>query len=85
MDEFACFVHRCGPEQTLLERVKLRASQSNGCARCIDMRAKELRAAGEAALSAQRPGGIAVLQRARTCPCSGAALPLTGKLGATEF
>ena len=41
------FVHKCGLEHTLLELVKLRASQINGCAHCIDMHTKELRAAGE--------------------------------------
>jgi AhpD family alkylhydroperoxidase len=41
------FVGGCGIEHTLLELVKLRASQINGCAQCIDMHAKELRAAGE--------------------------------------
>lgn len=41
------FVHDCGLEFTLLELVKLRASQINGCAFCMDMHAKELRAAGE--------------------------------------
>src|ERR1043165_637684 len=41
------FVHRCGLEHSLLELVKLRASQINGCAWCIDMHTKELRADGE--------------------------------------
>src|ERR1043166_2045437 len=41
------FVHRCGLERTLLELIKLRASQINGCAHCIDMHTKELRADGE--------------------------------------
>jgi len=41
------FVHRCGLEHGLLELVKLRASQINGCAHCIDMHTKELRADGE--------------------------------------
>ena len=41
------FLHRCGLERSLLELVKLRASQINGCAHCIDMHAKELRADGE--------------------------------------
>ncbi|MDB5652257.1 MAG: carboxymuconolactone decarboxylase [Hyphomicrobiales bacterium] len=41
------FIHRCGLDQNLLELVKLRASQINGCAHCIDMHAKELRASGE--------------------------------------
>ena len=41
------FIHRCGLERGLLELVKLRASQINGCAHCIDMHTKELRADGE--------------------------------------
>src|SRR5689334_6215058 len=41
------YVHRCGLEHGLLELVKLRASQINGCAHCIDMHTKELRADGE--------------------------------------
>jgi AhpD family alkylhydroperoxidase len=36
-----------GIEPALLELVKLRASQINGCAYCIDMHAKDARAAGE--------------------------------------
>ena len=38
---------KCGLEHSLLELVKLRASQINGCAHCIDMHTKELRADGE--------------------------------------
>src|ERR1700742_4697315 len=41
------YVPRCGLEHGLLELVKLRASQLNGCAHCIDMHTKELRADGE--------------------------------------
>lgn len=41
------FVRKCGLEHALLELVKLRASQINGCAHCIDMHTKELRAGGE--------------------------------------
>lgn len=41
------FVRNCGLDHTLLELVKLRASQINGCAHCIDMHSKELRADGE--------------------------------------
>jgi AhpD family alkylhydroperoxidase len=41
------YVNRCGLEHALLELVKLRASQINGCAHCIDMHTKELRADGE--------------------------------------
>ena len=47
MSGLHAFVHRCGLDHTLLELVKLRASQINGCAHCIDMHTKELRAAGE--------------------------------------
>ena len=41
------FVRSCGLDHALLELVKLRASQLNGCAHCIDMHTKELRADGE--------------------------------------
>jgi AhpD family alkylhydroperoxidase len=47
MSELHGFVHHCGLEKSLLELVKLRASQVNGCAHCIDMHTKELRADGE--------------------------------------
>ena len=45
--ELHAFVNRCGLEHGLLELVKLRASQINGCAHCIDMHTKQLRADGE--------------------------------------
>ena len=41
------YVRSCGLDHRLLELVKLRASQINGCAWCMDMHTKELRAAGE--------------------------------------
>src|SRR4029079_15016555 len=41
------FVRNCGLDHGLLELVKLRASQINQCAHCIDMHTKELRADGE--------------------------------------
>lgn len=37
----------CGLEAKLLHLIKLRVSQMNGCAYCIDMHWKDLRAAGE--------------------------------------
>jgi len=37
----------CGLEKTLVDLVNLRASQINGCAYCIDMHWKDLRAEGE--------------------------------------
>jgi len=41
------YVHRCGLEEGLLHLIKLRASQINGCAYCLDMHWKDLRAIGE--------------------------------------
>jgi AhpD family alkylhydroperoxidase len=41
------YLHQCGLEESLLGLVKLRASQINGCAYCLDMHWKELRASGE--------------------------------------
>ncbi len=41
------YVRDSGLEPALLELVKLRASQMNGCAYCIDMHTKDARAAGE--------------------------------------
>ena len=41
------YVHGTGLEPTLLELVKIRASQINGCAYCLDMHSKDARAAGE--------------------------------------
>ncbi|TAM84932.1 carboxymuconolactone decarboxylase family protein [bacterium] len=41
------FIRRSGLEPSLLELVKMRASQINGCANCMDMHSKDARAAGE--------------------------------------
>jgi AhpD family alkylhydroperoxidase len=41
------YVHRSGLEESLLGLVFLRASQINGCAFCIDMHWKDLRAMGQ--------------------------------------
>ncbi len=49
------YVKKSGLEQSLLELVRLRASQINGCAYCIDMHTKDARSAGE---SEQRLYGI---------------------------
>jgi AhpD family alkylhydroperoxidase len=40
-------VHRGGLEKPLIELVKMRASQINGCGYCLDMHSKDARAAGE--------------------------------------
>lgn len=59
MMELERYVRECGLEHSLLHLVKLRASQINGCAYCIDMHSKDARAAEESeqrlyALSAWR-------------------------------
>jgi AhpD family alkylhydroperoxidase len=41
------YISTCGLDPLLIHLVKLRASQINGCAYCIDMHWKDLRAAGE--------------------------------------
>src|SRR5690349_19191450 len=41
------YVHKCGLDPKLLELVKMRASQINGCAYCLDMHYKDARALGE--------------------------------------
>ena len=41
------YLAHCGLELSLLELVKTRASQINGCAYCIDMHTQDARAAGE--------------------------------------
>lgn len=41
------YVLDCGVEESLLHLIKLRASQINGCAYCIDMHWKDLRTMGE--------------------------------------
>jgi AhpD family alkylhydroperoxidase len=41
------YIHHCSLPQPLAHLIKLRASQINGCAYCIDMHWKDLRALGE--------------------------------------
>src|ERR1044071_8142008 len=49
------YLHQCGLEEKLLDLLKLRVSQLNACAYCIDMHWKDLRALGE---SEQRLYGL---------------------------
>ena len=56
-------VNRCGLELSLMELVKLRASQINGCAFCIDMHYRDAKKSGETderlyLLNAWREGGV---------------------------
>ena len=41
------YIHNCGLEPRLIHLMKLRASQINGCAYCLDMHWKDLRAIDE--------------------------------------
>ena len=41
------YLNGCGLDHGMLHLIKLRASQINGCAYCIDMHSKDARAAGE--------------------------------------
>ena len=41
------YLHESGLEESLLHLIKLRASQINGCAYCLDMHWKDLKAIGE--------------------------------------
>ena len=41
------YLHGCGLEEALLHLIKMRASQINGCAFCLDMHSKDARAGGE--------------------------------------
>ena len=57
------YIRHSGLDHRLLELVKTRVSQINGCAYCLDMHTKEARAAGETeqrlyALSAWRETGF---------------------------
>jgi len=62
MSNLHAYVGKCGLDHKLLELVKLRASMINGCAWCMDMHTKDLRAAGE---SEQR---LYLLGAWRECP-----------------
>lgn len=57
------YIHSSGLEPALLELVKMRASQINGCAFCLDMHSKDARAACE---TEQR---LYLLDAWREAPC----------------
>jgi len=62
MSSLETYLRGCGLEEGLLHLVKMRASQINGCAFCLDMHSKDLRALGE---TEQR---IYTLPAWRECP-----------------
>src|SRR5437016_4475166 len=41
------YLHECGLEESLIHLIKLRTSQINGCAYCLDMHWKDLKSIGE--------------------------------------
>jgi len=45
--DMEAYIKACGLEHTLVELVKTRASQINGCAYCLHMHTKEARELGE--------------------------------------
>ena len=47
MDALDRYLQHCDVEKALIMLVQLRASQINGCAYCLDMHWKDLRAIGE--------------------------------------
>jgi AhpD family alkylhydroperoxidase len=57
------YIHRAGLEPALLELIKTRVSQINGCAYCLDMHTKDAVAAGE---TMQR---LFLLSAWREAPC----------------
>lgn len=44
---FSAYTEQCGLDQSLLDLVKIRASQINGCAYCLDMHTIDARISGE--------------------------------------
>ena len=57
------YLARCGLPKRLIELVKMRASQINGCAYCLDVHSKDARKAGE---TEQR---LYLLNAWREAPC----------------
>ena len=61
LSKLESYVRKSGLDHSLLELVKLRASQLNGCAYCIDMHTKDARTNGE---SEQRLYGVSAWHEA---------------------
>jgi AhpD family alkylhydroperoxidase len=71
-------IRKAGLDHRLLDLVKMRASQMNGCAYCLDMHSKDARAAGE---TEQRLYGLSAWRDAPYySPRERAALELTESL-----
>src|SRR5450759_2232111 len=61
LHELESYIKKAGLEPDLVELIKLRASQINGCAYCIDMHTKDARSRGE---SEQRLYGVSAWREA---------------------
>ena len=67
------YVRTCGIEPKAVELIKIRASQINGCAHCLDMHTKDARARGETeqriyALNAWRETPFSLRKNVRRWP-----------------
>ena len=47
VQQVEAYIQRCGLEKSLIELVKMRASQINGCAYCLHVHSKDARHGGE--------------------------------------
>src|SRR5438876_9981613 len=47
VQQVEAYIQQCGLEKSLIELVKMRASQINGCAYCLDMHSRDARRQGE--------------------------------------
>jgi len=47
VQQVEAYIQQCGLEESLIELVKMRLSQINGCAYCLDMHSKDARRRGE--------------------------------------
>src|SRR5580704_17344245 len=63
MHQLEHYIHNSGLEESLVHLVKMRASQINRCAYCLDMHSKDARALGETEQRLYLPD--AVFERAR--------------------
>lgn len=82
------YTRDCGLDHALLELVKIRASQINGCGYCLEMHTREARAAGESEvrlhlLAAWRESPL-YTERERAALAWTEAITLIAKAGAPE-
>jgi AhpD family alkylhydroperoxidase len=66
VQQVEAYIQQCGLEKSLIELVKMRASQINGCAYCLDMHSKNARRAGENRAAALSPQRLARFRAGRT-------------------